>query len=101
MQPIRFEALAAHFQVCAAGVAMHTGPLFKYRYITAWVLRALSSAHAVLPALWCSWLPILTPQESMGLLNLEGLPEFLCARIKSRFVPQDAYLAYLHTLLHD
>ena len=29
------------------------------------------------------------------LLNLKGLPKFLCL-YKSRFIPQDAYLAYLH-----
>ena len=48
---------------------MRTGPPFKYRYVTARVLRALSSAHAVLPALWRSWLPILMPQESTGPLR--------------------------------
>ena len=29
------------------------------------------------------------------LLNLKGLPKFLCL-YKSRFIPQDVYLAYLH-----
>ena len=28
---IKFEALGGHFQVCAAGAAMRTGPPFKYR----------------------------------------------------------------------
>lgn len=32
VKALKFEALAGHYRVCAAGAAMRTGPPFKYRY---------------------------------------------------------------------